>query len=226
MLDKCYDRIPILFERSTKIVDPITRQTYDFASEIPCLGDYISVFQLDVENDNSRYQLLPDTMPFNKPLLFKPTELGHITQFPTFDTRRAGMYTPKQMKNFWDNIIRASASDTVLKKLTGTILTQGNTVRISDPGNLERLLSLDDRLLMDHFMTPSFFVDKFKETFGLLGYYIQCLGNFFACFLSVKFLIDVVVIVLRGLEIRKVSGATFGFVRTMLGATFHLFVFS
>ena len=79
------------------------------------------------------------------------------------------MYTPKPMKNFWDNIIHASASDTVLRKLTRTILTQGNTVRISDPGNLERLLSLDDRLLMDHLLTPSFFVDKFKETFGLLG---------------------------------------------------------
>ena len=165
-------------------------------------------------------------MPFNKPLLFEPTELGHITQFPTFDTRRAGMYTPKQMKNFWDNIIHASASDTVLKKLTRTILTQGNTVRMSDPGNIECILSLDDRLLMDHLLTPSFFVDKFRETFGLLGYYIQCLGYFFACFLLVKFLIDVVVIVLRGLEIRKVSGATFGFVRIMLSATFHLFVLS
>ena len=108
-------------------------------------------------------------MPFIKPLLFKPTELGHITQFPTLDTRRAGMYTPKQMKNFWDNIIHASSSDTVLKKLTKTILTQGNTVRISDPWNLERLLSLDDRVLMDHLLTPSFFVDKFNETFGFLG---------------------------------------------------------
>ena len=136
------------------------------------------------------------------------------------------MYTPKQMKNVWDCIIHASASDTVLKKLTRTILTQGNTVRISDRGNLERLFSLDVRLLMDHLLTPSFFVDKSKETFGLLGYYIHCLGNFFACFLLVKFIIDVVVIVLRGLEIRKVSGATFGFVRTMLGATFHLFVLS
>ena len=188
MLDKSYDRIPILFERTAKFVDPITRQTYDIASEIPCLGDYNNVLQIDLENDNSWYQLLPDPMPFNKPLLFKTTELGHITQFPTFDTRRAGMYTPKQMKKFWDNIIHASASDTVLNKLTRTISTQGNTVRISDPGNLERLLSLDDRLLMDHLLTPSLFVDKFKETFGLLGYYIQCLGNFFACFLLVKFL--------------------------------------
>ena len=226
VLDKCYDRIPILFERTTKFVDPITRQTSDFASEIPCLGDYTDVFQLDLENDNSWYQLLLDPMPFNKPLLLKPTELGHITQFPTFDTRRAGMYTPKQMKIFWDNIIHASASDTVLNKLTRAILTQGSTVRISDLGNLERLLSLDERLLMDHLLTPSFFVDKFKETFGLLGYYIQCLGIFFACFLFIKFFIDVIVFVLRGLEIRKVSSATFGFVRTMLGATFHLFFLS
>ena len=42
----------------------------------------------------------------------------------------------------------------------------------------------------------------------------------------VKFIIDVVVIVLRGLEIRKVPGATFGFVRTNVGATFQLCVLS
>ena len=150
VLDNCYDRIPILFERTIKIVD-------DFASETPCSGEYTNVLQLDLENDNSSYQLLSDPMPFNKPLLFKPTELGHITQFPTFDTKRAGMYTPKQMKKFWDNTIHASASDTVLNKLTRTILTQINTVRISDPGNSERLLSLDDRLLMDHFIDAFLF---------------------------------------------------------------------
>ena len=211
-----------MFERTNKFVDPIARQTYDFASETPCSGDYTNVFPLDLENDNSCYQLLPDPMPFNKPLLFKPTELGHITQFPTFDTRRAGMYTPKQMKNFWDNVIHASASDTVLKKLTRTSLTQGNTVRISNPGNLERLLSLDDRLLMDHLLTPSFFVDKFGEIFGLLGYYIQCLGNFFACFLLVKFSIDVVVIVLRGLEISKSFWCHFWFCQNYARCNFSL----
>ena len=100
MLDKCYDRIPILLERTTNFVDPIFRQTGDFVSEIPFLGDYTKVFQLDFENDNSWYQLLPDPTPFNKPLLFRPIELGHIPQFLTFDTRRSGMYTPKQMKNF------------------------------------------------------------------------------------------------------------------------------
>ena len=40
VLDKYYDRMPNLFEWTTNFVDPIKRQTFDFASEIPCLGDY------------------------------------------------------------------------------------------------------------------------------------------------------------------------------------------
>ena len=105
VLHKCCDRIPILFERTIKFVDPITRQTYDFASEMPCLGDYTIVFQLELKNDTSWYQLLPDAMPFKKPLFFKPSELGHTIQFPTFDTRCAGMYTPKQLKKIKSGII-------------------------------------------------------------------------------------------------------------------------
>ena len=90
------------------------------------------------------------------------------------------------MKNFSDNAIHVSATDTVLKKLTKTILTKGNTVRFSDPGNLERFLSLVDNFLMDRFLTPSFVVDKFEDIFGYLGYYIQCEANFVACFLFGK----------------------------------------
>ena len=190
------------------------------------MGDYINVFQLDLENVNSWYQLLPDPIAFIKPFLFKQTEFGHFTQSPFFDTRRPGMYTPKQLKTFWDNIMHASASDIISKKLTRTILTQSNTVQKSHLGNLERLLSLHGRLLMDHVLTLSFFVDKFKETFGFLGYYFQGLGKFFACFLLVKIFIDNVVFVLGGLEVQKVSGTNFDSVRTMLGATFHLFVVS
>ena len=76
---------------------------------------------------------------------------------------------------------------------------------------------------MDHLLTASYFVDKLKETFVEQEYIFQGLGNFFACFRLVKLKIDVVVIVFRGLEIRKISGATFGSVKTMLGATFHFF---
>ena len=53
VLEEWYDRIPILFERTTSFVDPINGQTYDLASYIPCLGDYSNVLQFDLENDNS-----------------------------------------------------------------------------------------------------------------------------------------------------------------------------
>ena len=44
VLDRHFDRNQILFERTTKNVDPITHQTCDFAPEIPCLGDYPNLF--------------------------------------------------------------------------------------------------------------------------------------------------------------------------------------
>ena len=56
----------IFFERTTKFVDPINRQTYDFVSEIPCLVDYTNVSQLDHENENSWYHLLIVPMLFKK----------------------------------------------------------------------------------------------------------------------------------------------------------------
>ena len=115
---------------------------------------------------------------------------------------------------------------TLSRKLTRTTLTQGSTVWNCDPGILKGFLSLDDRLSMDHLMTLSIFVDRFEETFDLFGCYIRYLGNFSACFLLEKFFVGVVVIDLRGYENRKVFGATFGFVRTLLCATFHLFVLS
>ena len=77
---------------------------------------------------------------------------------------------------------------------------------------------------MDHLLTPYLFVDKYKDNSGELGYSILYLGKFFACFLLVKFVL-VVVIVLRGPETREDSGSTLRLLRTKLGPTYHLFLF-
>ena len=160
MLDKYQSRFKTLYSRATKQVDPLIRQKYTFESDIPYLGDYTNVFQLHLGIDTSWYQLLPDPMPYNKPLMFQPQESRYINQFRTFDTRRAGLYIPKQKQNFCNTIIHASASDTVLEKLTRTVLTPGNTDKNSQPGYLQRLLSLNERVPMDHLLTPSFLVDN------------------------------------------------------------------
>ena len=44
-------------------------------------------------------------------------DIEHITDFPVYDSRRAGMYTRKQLKTFWDNIIYNTASTSILKQI-------------------------------------------------------------------------------------------------------------
>ena len=65
-------------------------------------------------------QLMPASMPFSFHKVMSPHDIGQITQFPTNEKRRAGMYTPKQIKQFWSNIIQ----NTVSRKITRTVMTK------------------------------------------------------------------------------------------------------
>ena len=75
-------------------------------------------------------------------------------------------------------------------------------------------------------MSPSFFLDNFKSTFGEIGYYVERARILFACFMSIKFLMDVVIFILRTFEIQKLSKNTIGFWKTLLGASYNLFLLS
>ena len=66
-------------------------------------------------------------MPFKTPLMFAPQDIGHITEFPVYDSRRAGMYTPKKLKAFWDNNIHNTASTSILKKKLQELFSKMDT---------------------------------------------------------------------------------------------------
>ena len=65
---------------------------------------------------------MPAPIPFKTPSMFAPQDKGHFTEFPVYDSRHAGMFTPKQLEAFWDNIIHNTASTSILKKITRTVL--------------------------------------------------------------------------------------------------------
>ena len=226
ILDRCYDRIPIDYEGQTHFVDPITRQTFKFANEIECQGTYRNMFQLDLNVENSWYKLSPAPEPQNPPLIFEPTEIGHITSFPTYDTQRAGMYTPGQIKDFWDNVIHNSASDSILKKLTRRLLTNGQRVRILESENLERAMSMNNQFYFDSLLSPNYFTNQFKSVFGEVSFYLEKLGIYFAIFLFVKFTIQFILKYLEALEVQDVTGATVSYSKVILGTVFNLFTFS
>ena len=89
------------------------------------------------------------------------------------------MYTPGQFKDFWDNVIHHSASDSILKKLTRRLLTNGQQVRILDSGNLDQAMSLNSQFYFDSLLSPDYFSNQFKSIFGVVSYYLEKLGIYF-----------------------------------------------
>ena len=90
-----------------------------------------------------------------------------------------------------------SASNSVWKKISRTVL-QNAHIDNSQRG-IYRAAGLNNRLVLDSMLSQAFFLDHFKSTFEEIGYYVERAGMVFACFMIIKFLIDVVIFILRAL---------------------------
>ena len=56
--DRCFDRRPIHFKDTLMYVDPITRQTYDYATPITCDNNPRNIIELDPDSDNRDFYIL------------------------------------------------------------------------------------------------------------------------------------------------------------------------
>ena len=81
-------------------VSPFTRQTFPFANEIDCTDTFKSLFQLDLDKNNSWCQLMPAPVPFKLLAVFAPQQINYIQKIPDYDSRRAGIYTVNQLQDF------------------------------------------------------------------------------------------------------------------------------
>ena len=75
-------------------------------------------------------------------------------------------------------------------------------------------------------ISPGVFEDLFMDTFGPVAYVLEHCGIFFFSVLNFILIIDVVVMVIRHLEITKMTGASLGFGKTLLSATYNIFLMS
>ena len=201
VLDRCYDRILIFYDGKSMFVNPFTRQTFPFANEIDYTDTFKNVFPLDLGNNNSCYQLMQAPVPFKPPAVFA-----------------------NQLKDIWRTILHKSSSNSVLEKVPRTFLQNALTNNIQR--DIYRAAGLNNQLCLVSMLSPSFFLDHFKSTFEEIGYYVERAGILFACFMLIKFLIDVVIFISRGFEIQKLSRNTIGFWKTLLGASYKLFLLS
>ena len=97
-------------------VDPITRQTFNYAKQIPCENISQTVIALDPDTDQY-YVLTPQHIKKDHPLLFEPTQIETVLSPNTFTDQDAGIYSQKELKHFWNPVLFTKHSHNTLQHL-------------------------------------------------------------------------------------------------------------
>ena len=135
----------------------------------------------------------------------------------------AGMYTRNELRGFWDNIPINAASRTALKKFSQNLISYSTP---SEGSEGLHYYTPRTEFYVDKMISPEYFKDRFMDTFGPVAYVLEHCGIYFSVFLFFKPIIDVVVMVIRHLEISKMTGASLGFGKTLLNASYNIFLMS
>ena len=220
--NQCYDRIPILYEGQIQFVDPITRQTHPAANIQNCTDRIKNLFQFDMDQEDSWYTLTPVIVHQDRPAVFGPKDVSPVAVHSFPGSQDAGMYTRIELSNFWDSILINAASENALKFSQKLIVFSNNN---KDPDSFPYYAPRTD-FFVDNMILPGYFKDRFMDTFGPVAYVLEHCGIYFSVFLFFKLIIDVVVMIIRHLEITKMTGSSLGFGKTPLSASYNIFLMS
>ena len=117
----------------------------------------------------------------------------------------------------------SSASKNALQKFTRNLIVPSNAKKGSD-GYTYYAPRTD--FFVDNMISPNYLENELVQTFGTLGYWLEKCGIWFAKFLFIKLIIDIVVVGMRTLEIHRITGESINFGKVLLSATYNLFMVS
>ena len=217
------DRIPILYEGQIQFIDPITRQTQPAASIRNCKARIKNLFQFDIDQEDSWYTLTPGIVHQDRPAVFGPKDVSPVAVHSFPGSQDAGMYTRSELGSFWDSILINAASRNALKKFSQKRIVF--SINNKNPDSFPYYAPRTD-FYVDNTISPGYFKDRFVDTFGPVAYVLEHCGTYFSVFLFFKLIIDVVVMIIRHLEITKMTGASLGFSKTLLSASYNIFLMS
>ena len=186
-------------------VDPITRQTYDYATPITCDNNPRNIIELDPYSDDQVFYILgPEPIKRKPPLMFTPSQIKTTIRPNTFTAQDAGIYSNAELDQFWNRILFSKHSDSTLQ-LLGKALSysfiSSNTPNYDadspqdsrNPYNTLRI-GLHDKLLnLTPLFTPTWFSDAFIALFGYPCYILTQCGIYFSTFLFVQATLTLIV---------------------------------
>ena len=196
--DRSFDSIPIHFKDTLMYVDPITRQTYDYATPITCDNNPRNIIELDPDSDDQDFYILgPEPIKRKPPLMFTPSQIKTTIRPNTFTAQDAGIYSNAVLDQFWNRLLFSKHSDSTLQ-LLGKALSysfiSSNTANYDanspqDSGNPYNTLriGLHDKLLnLTPLFKPTWFSDASIALFGYPCYILTQSGKNFSTFLFVQ----------------------------------------
>ena len=80
-------------------VEPITRQTFIYANQVPCENNPQNVIALELDTDQN-YVLAPQTLKKDPSLLYEPTQIQTAIS-PTTLLPKMQVFIPKKKSNFF-----------------------------------------------------------------------------------------------------------------------------
>ena len=173
-----------------------------------------------MDQEDSWYTLTPGIVHEDRPAVFGRKEISPVAVNSFPGSQDAGRYTRSELSNIWDSIVISAASRNALKKFSQKLIVFSDNNK--NPDSFSYYAPRTD-FYVDNMISPGYFKDRFMDKFGPIACVLEHCGVCFSLFLFFKLIIDVVVMVTRHLELTKMTGATLGFGKTLLNASYDIF---
>ena len=222
-MNQCYDKIPIFYKNAIFFVDPITRRTYTDSQVQNCSDRIKNFFQFDMEDENSWFTIAPTLKQRKRPAVFGPKDVAPVSRRSLGGARDARIYTRAQLSEFRDNIFISAASTKALQKFYRELIVPNTAIH--GPEQYPFYTPGTD-FYVDNMICPNYFRNQFMDTFGTIAYVLEFCGNYFSCFSFIKLIVDLILVVLRHMEIIRLTSASLGFGKPLLSASYNLFLSS
>ena len=184
-------------------VDPITRQTYDYATPITCDNNPRNFIELDPDSDYQDFYILgPEPNKRKPPLMFTPSQIKTIIRPNTFTTQDAGIYSNAELDHFWTRIlfsIHSVSTFQLLGKAHSYSFISYNTPDYDansphdNPYNTSRVGPHDKLINLTPLFTPTWFSDAFIALFGYPCFILTQCGIYFSTFLFIQASITLII---------------------------------
>ena len=135
------------------------------------------------------------------------------------------MYTRSELRGFWDNMLINAASRTALKKSSENLIIYSTPQAGSDGFHYDTPRT---QFYVDKMISPEYFYPQKTVLWIPLDQLLTSLNTvqFTSRSLFLKLIIDLIVMIERLMEINKMTGASLGFGKTLLSASYKVFMTS